>query len=134
MISKMGILPANRISVNEAGYTLPRVQTTLCGWFQRLVLTIVNKSIKDYEVVEVQRKMECLGVIQPFSARELKIKPEGERSWGWKMLHTTLDVDLRPDDEFYVGATRYRVMSKFGYPEYGYNQYELIQDFQPQRG
>lgn len=81
MISKMGILPANRISVNEAGYTLPRVQTTLYGWFQRLVLTIVNKSIKDYEVVEVQRKLECLGVIQPFSARELKVKPEGERSW-----------------------------------------------------
>ena len=134
MIQSLGIVPANKIPVNEAAYTLPQVRTTLNGWFQKLILTVVNKNMVNHEIVEVQRKLECFGVIQPFSARELKIKPEGERSWGWTMLHTTSDVDLRPDDEFYVGSTRYRVMSKFGYQKYGYNQYELIQDFQPTRG
>ena len=131
MIGQLGIVPASKRSVTDSAYTLPQVRGTLAGWFQRLILTKVNKSIKDREVVEVQRKLECFGVIQPFSARELKVKPEGERSWNWKMLHTTSDVDLRPDDEFYSNGVRYRVMSKFGYQEYGYSQYELIQDFEP---
>jgi len=134
MIAQQGIVSANKVPVTQAAYTLPQVRGTMTGWFQRLILTVVNKSIVDQEVKEVQRKLECIGVIQPFSARELRVKPEGERTWGWKMLHTTPDVNLRPDDEFYIGPTRYRVMSKFGYPEYGYNQYELIQDFQPTRG
>lgn len=134
MIPQLGIVPANKQPITTAAYTLPQVRTTLTGWFQRLVLTFVSKTIQDREVIEVQRKLECRGVIQPFGARELKIKPEGERSWGWKMLHTTPDVDLRPDDEFFIGPTRYRVMSKLGYPEYGYIQYELIQDYQPTRG
>ena len=130
MISSLGILPANRRSVQEAASVLPSLRSTIAGWFQPLILSRVTKTIVDREVKEVARVQQCFGVIQPFSPRQLTIKPEGQRSWIWKMLHTTPDVNLNPDEEFTIRGTRYRVMSQNGYDEYGYIQYELVQDYQ----
>jgi hypothetical protein len=129
MIGSVGIPSANRFSISEGAVQLPNMSMTVRGWFRPLTLTRVLKTITDFEIVEARIELFCHGVIQPFGARELKIKPEGQRSWGWKMLHTTSEVTLRNDEEFTYQGSRYRVMSQQSFQDYGYNTYELVQDY-----
>ncbi len=130
MISPLGIVPASSRSVQDAANSLPSMRGTVTGWFQSLILSRVKKAIVDREAKETVWKQQCFGVLQPFSPRQLSIKPEGERRWIWVMLHTTPDVDLQPDEEFFIKGVRYRVMSTNNYNDYGYVQYELVQDYQ----
>ncbi len=129
MIPSVGIASASDLSVQDAASALPSMRETLTGWFRPLILTRVTKSVVDLEVSEVRIEQNCMGVIQPFGPRELKIKPEGERAWNWQMLHTTPDVALKDDEEFTIKGTRYRVMSQKNFSEYGYIAYELVQDY-----
>ncbi len=129
MIPSVGISSAGDLSVQDAASPLPSMRETLTGWFRPLILTRVTKKVVDFEVSETRVEVNCMGVIQPFGPRELKIKPEGERSWNWQMLHTTPDVALKNDEEFTIRGTRYRVMSQKNWTEYGYIAYELVQDY-----
>jgi hypothetical protein len=129
MISPVGIPSANTRSVSDAATALPSVQCTIVGWFRPLVLGRITKLIVEGEVRESAAELRCRGVIQPFDDRKLRIKPEGERSWNWQMLHTTPDVKLRNDEEFRIKGVPYRVMSNSDWSEYGYITYELVQDY-----
>jgi hypothetical protein len=129
MIASVGIPSANALPVSQGALQLPNMSMTVRGWFRPMVLTRVLKSVDSFEIVENRIEISCYGVIQPFGARELKIKPEGQRSWGWKMLHTTPEVQLKNDEEFTYQGTRYRVMSQQNFRDYGYITYELVQDY-----
>lgn len=129
MIRAVGLPSANKLSITDGALQLPNLSMTVRSWFRPLVLTRVIKEVKDFEIQETRVEFSCYGVIQPFGARELRIKPEGQRSWGWKMLHTTPDVQLRNDEEFTYQGTRYRVMSQQSFRDYGYITYELVQDY-----
>lgn len=129
MISSLGIPSANSRNVSDAASSLPSMAGTITGWFRPLVLGRITKSIVEGETKEAVFEQRCRGVIQPFDDRKLKVKPEGQRSWNWQMLHTTPDVKLRNDEEFWIKGTPYRVMSQKDYSEYGYVAYELVQDY-----
>lgn len=129
MVSPLGISSANRFSVAESATQLPSVANAVSAYFRPITLIFVRKSVVDFEVSEVRKELRCMGTIQPFGSRELKIKPEGERSWNWQMLHTTPDVSLQNDEEFTVRGVRYRVMSQRNYSAYGTIMYELVQDY-----
>lgn len=129
MISSIGIASANTRTVQDAASALPSVQTTITGWFRSLILVRVVKTVLNFETKETRQEVNCMGVIQPFGPRELKMKPEGQRAWNWQMLHTTPDVALKDDEEFTIKGTRYRVMSQQNWSEYGYIIYELVQDY-----
>lgn len=126
---QLGIPSANRLSVSQNATQLPDMGGTVKSYFRPLTLIYVLKSVVDHEITEARKELRCFGTIQPFSLRELKIKPEGQRSWDWQMLHTTPDVHLKNDEEFTEGGLRYRVMSNGKYSRYGYITYELVQDY-----
>lgn len=129
MIAQVGVASANKTSVSNAALGLPSMRGTLAGWFRPLVLGKITKSVVDFEIREAIKELRCMGVIQPFGPNQLRLKPEGQRSWEWKMLHTTPDVHLENDERFKIAGVPYRVMSNSDYSEYGYRSYELIQDF-----
>ena len=129
MIPSVGIPSANTQPVSESASVLPSMNGTVQGWFRPLVLGRITKSIVEGETKEAVFEQRCSGVIQPFDDRKLKVKPEGQRSWNWQMLHTTPNVQLRNDEEFKIKGTPYRVMSQKDYSEYGYITYELVQDY-----
>ena len=131
MIASIGIPSAANMSVQDAANPLPSMRSTIMGWFRPLILVQVVKTVADFETREVRKELGCLGVIQPFGPRELKIKSEGQRAWNWQLLHTTPDVALRDDEEFTIRGVRYRVMSQRNYSDYGYITYELVQDYRP---
>lgn len=116
-------------TVLESATALPGMASTLLGWFRPLVLIRVVKTLVNFEVKEVEQPESCRGVIQPLTNRELELKPEGQRTWRWVMLHTTQDIQLNLDEEFSIGGVKYRVMGDKGYSDYGFIYYELVQGY-----
>jgi hypothetical protein len=130
MIAPLGIANAALRTVGQSSSSQPDVSSALIGWSEPIQMVRVFKHIVDRETVNEEKPFTCSGMIQPFSARELSIKSEGERSWKWYMLHTTPDVDLNTGEEFFVDKIKYKVMGKLPYSRNGYVQYELIQTYQ----
>jgi hypothetical protein len=129
MIQQSGIPCAADRDIFATAISLPTMRTTITSWFRPLVVGRVTKTVVNFEVKELFRETSCLGVIQPFGPAQLRLKPEGQRSWEWKMLHTTPDIHLENDERFTIAGTPYRVMKNQDYSEYGYMQYELVQDY-----
>jgi hypothetical protein len=128
MIPSLGIPCANKGSVSAAS-PLPNMGFTITGWFRPMELVRRITTLVDREAQVVFVPLQCQGVIQPLTGRELKIKPEGQRAWNWNMLHTTPNVNLAPGEDFTLDGKKYRVMSDKGYSDYGYIYYELVQDY-----
>lgn len=127
MIAHLGIVSANSRPAFALG--VPSMRQTLLGWMQKLILVRVQKTVKDFEEIEAFTEMVCSGVIQPFSAQEVSLLPEGQRSWRWSWLHTTPDVALRTDEVFKIAGIQYRVKGKTDYSDYGMIDYHLVQDY-----
>jgi hypothetical protein len=69
------------------------------------------------------------GVVQPFSARQLIVKPEGERAWQWWKVHSETSLSLRGDDIILYRGKNFRVKTDSDYSDYGYYEYDLIEDY-----
>lgn len=129
MIASIGISSANRFDISDMPATLPSMRSTILGWFRPIVLGRVISRIEEGEVKQTVKELRCLGTIQPFGARDLKLKKEGERNWNWQMLHTTPEVSLQDGEEFRIRGVPFRVMGQRNFSEYGYITYELVQDY-----
>lgn len=118
----------NRLLSQNTG-TLPDVSGALTDWFQPMTLIRLVKTVVNFQIVETPTSVDGRGVIQPFSARMLSMKPEGQRAWKWWMLHVGPGLVLEPDEVFTYQGQNYRVKGQSDYSLYGYVQYEVIEDF-----
>lgn len=128
-MSKAPIFSAKNIPLSQNTGNLPNMASALEGWMQPMVFGTVTKTMINSVVREVMTTIEFQGVMQPFSFEQLAIKPEGERSWKWYMLHAQIGLQLETDSVVNYQDVQYRVMEKGDYKEYGYVEYHLIQDF-----
>lgn len=112
--------------------TLPNVSGALFGYFRKMIAVKLTKSTDNFDAKEVvaDTEAEFMGVKQPFTYRQLLMKPEGQRGWKWFMIHSTPDFVLELDDEFTIDGLEYRVMRQGQYNEYGYVSYEVVEDYQ----
>lgn len=123
------IVNASNIPLNQQFSSVPDVSGALQGYFQPMVFTPLLKTVKGYQVVENSNPIEFQGTIQPFTARQLYLKPEGQRAWSWFTVHAEPGVVLKVDDVILYIDKQYRVMSKKNFTLYGYDEYELITDW-----
>lgn len=119
----------NTLSIGSIVPNLPNMSTTIEGWFQNIIVALVVKTMVNNRVVETTTDYETRGVLQPQTIQQLEIKPEGQRSWKWYMLHCQPSLSLKTDDEVVIRGEHYRVMGRWGFDEYGFVQYELVQDY-----
>lgn len=123
------ILNAKNTPLNVRTGTVPDVSGALTDWFQPMVFTQVVKSVVNFQDVETDTDINFEGVIQPYTARQLLFKPEGQRAWTWLMLHSDTQLALDVDEIVkYLGVAT-RVMSRKDYTIYGYLEYNLVQDW-----
>ena len=115
--------------INVQTGTVPDVSGALTDWFQPMTFSVVEKETIGFQVVETATPVSFRGVIQPFSPRELQMKPEGQRSWTWSTLHSDPSLTLDTDEVVIYNEVQYRVMSRRDFTIYGYVQYELVQDY-----
>lgn len=109
--------------------TLPDMSSALFDYLQPMVFEVITKNIVNFQSTEVAAFLNLNGVIQPFSAAQLLIKPEGQRAWAWYMLHADTSTLLKNDDAVKYLNIQYRVMSTTDYSAYGYVEYHLISDY-----
>lgn len=122
------IVNANTRTVAQAVTPMPTMRTALYGWYRDLALTKMVKKVVGSRTVETPEPLAAQGTWQPFGPEQLKIKPEGMRSWRWFMIHTTPDVVLLTDDRINRDGVNYRVMEKGDYGDQGFVEYHVIND------
>lgn len=123
------IKDASSIPLTANSGTLPNVSGALLNWFQILTFTTIVKTVVNFQLVETTTTQDYQAVIQPFTAQQLMIKPEGQRLWKWFTLHSFTDLILVPDDIATIQGVAYRVMGKWDWKEYGYIEYHLVEDY-----
>lgn len=126
IIRNAGSIPLNE----QAQGTVPDVSGALQSYYQPMVFEPVQKTITGYQIVETGNPINFRGVIQPLSGRQLMMKPEGERSWNWSLLHCDTALTLSPDDVVYFRGKPTRVMTQKPFGLYGFYVYELVQDWE----
>lgn len=129
-IPHIGIPNARKRSVYDAGAEVPQMGETIMGMMRPMSLVRVQSEVKDHLVVQHETKIRCVGCIQPYARQELKLKPEGERSWAWQRLHVLGEVRLKNGEYFEYRNLKYRVMSNGDWSDYGYITYELVEGYE----
>lgn len=110
--------------------TLPNMFETLQNFFSLLTFDRVTKSVVNFNLVEVTTPMQFQGLLTPFSARQLKMMPEGQRSWKWYKIVAWPTLSLENDDVLIdQSGVQYRIMRQNDYTMYGYLEYDAVQDF-----
>jgi len=115
--------------LNQNPGTLPNVNGALLNWKQITIFTVVVKEVIGYQVQETLTPVTFNGVVQPFTDRQLMLKPEGQRSWTWNWIHADPSLILNTDEIVVYLDVRYRVMSRKDYTPYGYVEYSIIEDY-----
>lgn len=115
--------------LNTNSGTVPNLNDALLDWFQQMTFGIVEKTVENFQVIETQTQVAFMGVIQPFTERQLLIKPEGERARSWFWVHADPSLILKTDSVVIYLGKQYRVMSNKDYRLYGYVEYQLVLDY-----
>jgi hypothetical protein len=112
---------------------LPNMMPAVNAWAQTLQFVVVGRESVDFKTVETYSPIKGRGMRVPMTAQQLQIKPEGQRAWKWERIFCSPSIQLEVNDIIIFGLnskeTRYRVMAKTDYSEYGYLEYEIVQDF-----
>lgn len=116
--------------INTQAGTVPDVSGAMTDWFQPMIFTTIVKEVEGFQSVETPTEIPFQGVIQPFTERQLLLKPEGQRAWTWHLLHADPSLKLEVDDVVDYLGVQTRVMSRKDYTLYGYVEYHLVQDWE----
>ena len=125
----MKILNARDRNADILSSGLPDVSAGVEHFFQPITVDLVVKTQTDGYTEEEKKRYKTQGTVQPFSAKELKILPEGQRGWKWTMLHCLPGLCLDLDDIVIIRGVRSRVMGSKDFSEYGYKEYHLAEGY-----
>lgn len=120
---------AANVPLNKINGTVPDVSGAMQDRFQPMVFAKLIKTVQGFQLVENSAPIEFQGVIFPFTPRELKILPIGERSWSWYSVFSESGIDLKTDDVIQYEGKNFRIMSKLNFTLYGYDQYTMVTDW-----
>jgi hypothetical protein len=108
---------------------VPDVSGAMQSYFQPTTFEPVGKVVNGFQVVETGTPVTFRGTIQPFTERQLLLKPEGQRAWTWFMIHSDPVLSLNIDDVVVWNGTQTRIMARKDYALYGYVEYHAVQDW-----
>lgn len=123
------ILNASTIPLNDVPSNMPNVSAALQTWFSAMEFGVITKNTINMVVQETIETISFRGVWQPFTSRQLLIKPEGQRDWPWFMVHSEIALILENDSCIIYKGDRYRVMQKRDYQLNGYVEYDIVADY-----
>lgn len=126
---ELGIVDAARLTVDQAVNPTPNMRETIYGWFRKLTLARARRVTVDFQSKETLLPFETMGVIQPLEIKRIAIKPEGTRTWDWRMIHATPDLILVTNEVIEINGVRFRVEGQGGYDQFGFVLYEIVNDY-----
>lgn len=110
---------------------MPQMQAAFTGWMLPLTFKKVAQVVQASGFVEdVETSVSVRGVWQPMSAEDIQLKPEGQRSWAWYMLHVQGNQEVfATNDRLEFQGQPYKVMGVKNYTLNNYVQYDIIGDY-----
>jgi hypothetical protein len=76
-------------------------------------------------------KITFKGTIQPLSAKQISLKPEGQRSWEWLQIHCfSGPLNLDTNDIIIYNGKNFKIMGVWDYSLNNYIEYHAIRDYQ----
>ena len=123
------ILGAGLRDVAEGSLTMPNMRGAVIGLFRPLEITVITTSIVKGLSQEVRKTYASAGTLQPMKARAVMLKPEGDRTLKWFVLHAGREIQLKPNDVVVRKGVPYRVMAVWPWEDYGFMKYELTEDY-----
>lgn len=115
------------LNANTGG--VPNVNDAMLEWFQPMTFGVVSTEVDNFQAVQEKVSVSFQGVWQPFTDRQLQMKPEGQRSWSWWTCHADPSLVLDTDSIITYLGVQYRVLYQRDYRLYGYVEYHLVQDY-----
>lgn len=109
--------------------TFPDVSGAPQDYYQPMVFEPVGKVVNGFQVNETGSPINFMGVIQPFTERQLLLKPEGQRAWSWYWVQSTPALNLKVDDAIVFQGKQFRVMAKKDQKLTGFVEYQMITDY-----
>jgi hypothetical protein len=108
--------------------SFPNMLDAFRDWQNNAKFTIVTKDVVDFQTEEVLAEYNFDGLFYPKQAREIALKPEGQRTWRWWSMVTSKDLELDTIVKD-VNGKQFRVMASTNYSIAGFYDYDLTEDF-----
>lgn len=116
--------------INELS-DMPQMSAAFDGWKIKLSLEKITQSIVDGFVQEAKQTLNVYGTWQPLSPEEIALKPDGQRSWDWYMLHIEGGAVLfKTNDRVKYNGKTYKIMAVKDYTLNNYSEQHVIADYQ----
>ncbi len=91
---------------------MPQISAAFAGWETSITLVKITQTIVEGFVQDAETEVTFKGVIQPLMPKAIALKPEGQRDWGWLMIHCfTGALNLSTNDKIIYNSQRYKVMA-----------------------
>ena len=109
----------------QVGGILPAWQNAMT--FKRVSITIPTG---EFEGTQTTTDFEFEGVFEPMPAREVYLKPEGQRNWKWWSLWTKTGTEIVNGDILVdFKGLKFRVMRKHDWGQAGYFKFDVVEDY-----
>lgn len=110
---------------------MPKMRAAFQGWFSRVTLRTITQTIIDGLVTETYKDVTFQGTVQPLTQEELRLKPEGERSWQWLQIHCIAGgLNLQTNDKIVYSGVNYKIMAVKDYSLNNYIEYHAVRDYE----
>jgi len=126
----LGTFGANRPLSQLSG--APQITSAFTGWESTILLVKISQQIIDGFVQDFAQQIPFRGVVQPLSAKQIALKPEGERAWAWLQIHIKADspVKLDVNDRIMYNCRKYKVMARLDWTANNFIELHCVEDFQ----
>lgn len=100
------------------------------GWKILVGLKKIRQEISAGFLIDFEETVNVNGTWQPLDPEQIKLKPEGQRSWEWIDLHIEGSTMLfATNDRVVKNGLRYKVMALRDYTLNNFSEYHLIRDY-----
>ena len=124
------IINACRKSTKSLASGLPDVGAAIMEILQPVKASYIQKQQIAGYTQEVLIEIETSVSIQSINPESLKMLPEGQRSWDTNTIYALSNLNLKTDEVFTIDGTNYRILSRTDWKEYGFIEYNVIEDHQ----
>lgn len=110
---------------------MPQIGAAFSGWQTKIALVVITQTIVDGLTVDTPKTITFNGVVQPLSAKQIALKPEGQRAWAWLQIHCfSGNLNLKNNDRIKFNERFYKVMGVWDWSLDNYIEYHAVEDFQ----
>lgn len=111
---------------------MPKVAVAFLDWTVDITLEVVSQINTKGFITNTTSPLNFKGSIQPLEAEQIKLKPEGQRSWEWLQIHVVSKkgFNLKTTDRVIHKGKAYKIMFKDDYSSNGYVEYHAMEDYQ----